>query len=63
VKKYGFTHRPQWRASLESVASARTIFFVTFSVTRQEIIQFTYHASAKTVTLHTFFHSENHGFM
>ena len=34
-------------------------FFMTFSVTRQEIIQFTCHASAETVTLHTFFHSEN----
>jgi len=46
--------------SLESVASARTIFFITFSVTRQEIFQFTWHTSVKTVTLHTFFHSENH---
>ena len=35
--------------SLESVASARTIFFLTFSVTQQEIIQFTCHAPAKAV--------------
>jgi len=27
---------------------------------RQEIIAFTCHASAKAVTLHKFFHSENH---
>jgi len=48
-----------WNVSLESVASARTIFFLNFSVTRQEIIQFTCQVSAKAVTLHTFFHSEN----
>ena len=35
-------------------------FFLTFIVTRQEIIQFTCHASVNTVTLHTFFHLENH---
>jgi len=45
------------------VASARTIFFLTFSVTRQERTQFASHASAKTVTLHTFFHSESHIYM
>jgi len=35
-------------------------FFMTFGVTRHEIIQFTCHASAKTVTLHAVFHSENY---
>jgi len=32
---------------------------LTFRITPHEIIQFTCHASAKTVTLHTFFHSGN----
>jgi len=40
------------------MASARTIFFLVLNVMRQEIIQFTCHAFAKTVTLHIFFHSE-----
>ena len=33
-------------------------FFLTFSFTRQKIIQFTCHASTKTVTLRAFLHSE-----
>ena len=34
-------HTEHPRANLESVSSARTIFFLIFSVTRQEIIKFT----------------------
>jgi len=43
------------------IRGKRTHYFFSwpFSITRQEIIQFTCHTSAKTVMLNTFFHSEN----
>jgi len=49
------SRRPIWNPWQEHAR-----FFWRFSQTRQEIIQFTCKVSAETVTLHPFFHSENH---